>query len=56
MVTGCFSSETAVSLLMGPQTMVARIELPCLTIVFQERHSAITCLRLSCQHTKESSN
>ena len=47
MVTGCFSSETAVSLLMEISDNCC----PNRTIL--SNNSAITCLRLKCQLTKE---
>ena len=47
MVTGCFSSETAVSLLMETS------DNGCPNRTTLSNISAITCLRLKCQHMKE---
>ena len=47
MVTGCFSSETAVSLLMETS------DNGCPNRTTLSNISAITCLRLKCKHMKE---
>ena len=47
MVTGCFSSETAVSSLMETS------DNGCPNRTILSNNSAITCLRLKCQHMKE---